>query len=198
MSHTRGRRSVIIVTVVSAWTAHLLAWAASVLATARPGVPRGGVNDRGHHTGQRYLHRDKRPARDLGADCARPAQWCRVDGLPPYRPWADRTQVAPLEYLCRVPGFCALGIFSFGFLYLPAALALVIAALDPPVLLAEEKDTHGQNGTTDALQRASVGDHGRVGITHYPLTKAIGGQTGSVEISSSHFREYLYLGSGDS
>ena len=30
MSHTRDRRSVIIVTVVSAWIAHLWAWAASV------------------------------------------------------------------------------------------------------------------------------------------------------------------------
>ncbi len=83
------------------------------LAGVRAGVPRCVGNDRGDHTGQRYLHRDKRSARYLGADRASPAERYRVDGRQANRPRADRTQAASLDNLCRVLGVLRAGVIFF-------------------------------------------------------------------------------------
>ena len=119
----------LIVTVVSAWIAHLLAWAASVWLLLGPAYQGVALTTEGTTRVS--------------------ATFVETNGL--HVIWVPIVPVllsgiALIAILRTGPGqpgrglllwtisgvflgFCALGFFSFGFLYLPVALALIIAAM---------------------------------------------------------------------
>ena len=128
MSHTRGRRSVIIVTVVSAWTAHLLAWAASVWLLLGPAYQGVALTTEGT-TRVSATFIETNGLHVIWVPIV-PVLLSGVALMAFRRTGPGQTGHRLLLWSISVVflGFCALGIFSFGFLYLPAALALVIAA----------------------------------------------------------------------
>ncbi len=121
--------SILMATVVSAWIAHLLAWAASVWLLLGPAYQGVALTTEGTTRVS--------------------ATFIEVNGL--HVIWVPIVPVllsgiALMAILRTDPGqhgrglllwtisgvflgFCALGLFSFGFLYLPVALVLIIAAV---------------------------------------------------------------------
>ena len=118
-----------MITVISAWTAHLLAWAASVWLVLGPAYQGVAVTTEGTTRVS--------------------ATFIETNGL--HVIWVPIVPVllSGIALMAVLPiglgpterrlllwsisvaflGFCALGLFSFGFLYLPVALALIIVAV---------------------------------------------------------------------
>ena len=119
----------IIVTVVSAWTAHLLAWAASVWLLLGPAYQGVALTTEGT-TRVSATFIETNGLHVIWVPIV-PVLLSGVALMAVRRAGPGQTRHRLLLWSISVVflGFCALGIFSFGFLYLPVALTLIIAAV---------------------------------------------------------------------
>ena len=119
----------IIVTVVSAWTAHLLAWAASVWLLLGPAYQGVALTTDGT-TRVSATFIETNGLHVIWVPIV-PVLLSGVALMAVRRTGPGQTRHRLLLWSISVVflGFCALGIFSFGFLYLPVALMLIIAAV---------------------------------------------------------------------
>ena len=119
----------IIVTVVSAWTAHLLAWAASVWLLLGPAYQGVALTTEGT-TRVSATFIETNGLHVIWVPIV-PVLLSGVSLMAVRRAGPGQTRHRLLLWSISVVflGFCALGIFSFGFLYLPVALTLIIAAV---------------------------------------------------------------------
>ena len=118
-----------MITVISAWTAHLLAWAASVWLVLGPAYQGVAVTTEG----------TTRVSATFIETNGLHVIWVPI--VPVLLSGIALMAVLPIGLgpterrllLCSISvaflGFCALGLFSFGFLYLPVALSLIIVAV---------------------------------------------------------------------
>ena len=119
----------IIVTVVSAWTAHLLAWAASIWLVFGPAYQGVALTTEGT-TRVSATFIETNGLRVIWVPIV-PVLLSGIALMTILRTGPGQPGRGLLLWTISVVflGFCALGLFSFGLLYLPVALALIIVAV---------------------------------------------------------------------
>ena len=119
----------LIVTVIAAWTAHLLSWAASFWLMLGPAYQGVSITTEGttrvsatfiETNGLHVIWVPIMPVLLSGVVLIAVMQTC---------PGQTGRRLLLWTISVAFLGFCALGFFSFGLLYLPAAFILIIAAV---------------------------------------------------------------------